>query len=186
MTYREIWQKSRLHVEEGGAVRRPTTWLELFFDLFIVVAVSQLSSQLSSSISWEAVGTFAVQFLAVFWFWVGITFYQERFESEGLENRFFFFFLTACAVGGFLLVVAILEKTPDVRPDEPTDPFWSPLLKLLCAPLALVAGAMCQSSRSLIGALFALLAVQMVYGAWRWFTQKLEVPPAGPGALIAG
>lgn len=402
MAHREIWQKPKLHLEECYSVRRPTSWLELFFDLFIVVAVSQLSSQLSSGISWAAVWTFGVQFGAVFWFWVGITFYQERFESDGLENRFFLFFLMACvagmavfaqhglddyylgffasylsgrifvfglwvraawhnpgpvrfmvnrfaigfaltttmhlgslllsgssrvglfafallieallplswlgvnvklppvstskhperfglfalmvlgetvvavvsglrgarmisypevltaalslplcfgmwwvyfdfigrrpfkpiagvlygwvyahfvlflcvvaagagvlnmiknsgglpqasshwltagAVGGFLLIIAILEKTLDCRPDEPTHPFWSPLLKALAAPMALLAGLYCESSRGLVLCLFLLLAAQMIYGGWRWFTQELDLPPADTSGGIGG
>ncbi|MEI6714813.1 MAG: low temperature requirement protein A [Verrucomicrobiota bacterium] len=402
MAHRDIWQKPLLHLEETRAERRPTTWLELFFDLFIVVAVSQLSSQLSSDITWGGVGVFVVQFLAVFWFWVGITFYQERFESEGLENRFFLFFLMACVAGmsvfaqhgltdyyvgffvsylagrvfvfvmwvraawhnpgpvrpmvarfavgflvstsvhllslsaegstrvtlftsgllievllplswlginsklppvskskhperfglftlvvlgetvvavvsglrgarmityqealtaalalplcfgmwwvyydfigrrpfkaisgvlygwvyahyvlflcvvatgagvlnlikdsggmpqigahwlttgamaGFFLITAILEKTLEATPDEPTDPLWSPLLKALAAPVAVGIGFWQDSARGLMGWLGVLLAVQMAYGAWRWFTQELNPPAEDTGTGISG
>ncbi len=43
MARRTLWQIPSLHTEAESGQHRKVTWLELFFDLFFVVGVSQLS-----------------------------------------------------------------------------------------------------------------------------------------------
>jgi low temperature requirement protein LtrA len=91
MARREIWQKPVLHNEEAQALERRVGWLELFYDLFLVVTISQLSQALQTHVSWEGLRSYVLLFAAVFWMWNGWVFYNERFETTGLENRLFFF-----------------------------------------------------------------------------------------------
>lgn len=99
MARRRWWQTPSLRHDEEHSRHRPVTWLELFFDLFLVVAVSQLSHQLSQDVTWGGLRDFVAQFLPLFWVWLGITYYQERFETEGLENRLILFTAMLCVAG---------------------------------------------------------------------------------------
>ncbi len=80
-----------LRTDEEEAKHRRVSWLELFYDLFFVVIISRLSHELVAHISWTGVFSFLFLFVAVWWVWIGSTYYNERFETEGLENRIFFF-----------------------------------------------------------------------------------------------
>lgn len=55
------------------------------------MVISRLAQHLASHLSVGGVVGFAVQFVAVFWVWNAFTYYTERFESDGLENRLFAF-----------------------------------------------------------------------------------------------
>lgn len=84
---RGAWQRPALRTDEEFDQHRAVGWLELFFDLVFVVVISRLAHHLASHVDTEGVVGFAVQFLAVFWVWNSFTYYAERFESDGLENR---------------------------------------------------------------------------------------------------
>ena len=84
---RQIWQRPALRTDEDFEQHRGVGSLELFFDLVFVVVISRLADHLLGHHDPGDVLGFAVQFLAVFWVWNGFTFYTERFESDGLENR---------------------------------------------------------------------------------------------------
>jgi len=85
------WQRPALRTDEEFEQHRAVSSLELFFDLVFVVVISRLAHHLAGHVGVEGVVTFTVQFLAVFWVWNAFTYYAERFESEGLENRLFTF-----------------------------------------------------------------------------------------------
>jgi low temperature requirement protein LtrA len=88
MTERRLmWQRPELRRDEDFDKSRSVGSLELFFDLVFVVVISRLADHLGGHHGPMDVLRFAVQFLAVFWVWNGFTFYTERFESDGLENR---------------------------------------------------------------------------------------------------
>jgi low temperature requirement protein LtrA len=91
MARRQFWQLPALHREEEHAKHRPVTWIELFLDLFVVVAVAQLAHPLHDATGARDLGMFVAQFGLLLWVWVGLTYYQERFETEGLENRVILF-----------------------------------------------------------------------------------------------
>jgi low temperature requirement protein LtrA len=84
---RKAWQRPALRADEELDQDRPVSNLELFSDLVFVVVISRLAHHLEQHVDAAGVGTFAVLFLAVFWVWNGSTYYAERFESDGLENR---------------------------------------------------------------------------------------------------
>lgn len=88
---RRAWQRPALRTDEEFEQHRPVSWLELFFDLVFVVVISRLAHHLAGHLDAAGVVTFVVQFLAVFWVWNAFTYYTERFESDGLENRLFAF-----------------------------------------------------------------------------------------------
>jgi low temperature requirement protein LtrA len=80
------WEKPVLR--DDGDHHRPVGWVELFFDLVFVVIVAVLAGNLESG---DSLLDFVLQFMAVFWVWNAFTYYTERFESHGLENRLFTF-----------------------------------------------------------------------------------------------
>jgi low temperature requirement protein LtrA len=83
---RGVWQRPELRQDRG--VHRSVGWLELFFDLIFVVIIAVLAASLADG---NSLIRFAIQFLAVFWVWNGFTYYTERFESGGVDNRLFTF-----------------------------------------------------------------------------------------------
>lgn len=88
---RRAWQRPALRTDEEFDRHRPVSWLELFFDLVFVVVIARLAHHLAGHLDVEGVVQFVVLFLAVFWVWNAFTYYNERFESEGLDNRLFTF-----------------------------------------------------------------------------------------------
>lgn len=81
-------QPPRLRVgERNETEHRHATWLELFYDLVFVVAVSQLAHNLSKDISWMGFLSFAALFVPVWWAWIGATFYANRFDTDNVIRR---------------------------------------------------------------------------------------------------
>lgn len=77
----------RLRIGEEIEEERRTTWLELFYDLVFVVAVSQLAHNLKEDISLSGVFGFVVLFIPVWWSWIGTTLYANRFDSDDVGHR---------------------------------------------------------------------------------------------------
>jgi low temperature requirement protein LtrA len=102
MAKREWWQKPYLRKDEEFELHRAVTWLELFFDLVFVVVIARLAHNLAGDITVSGTLTFIFMFIPVWWVWNAATYYTERFESEGLENRFFTF-LKMIAVAGMAI-----------------------------------------------------------------------------------
>jgi low temperature requirement protein LtrA len=99
MSRRRVFEIPSLHFEEERDEHRKVTWLELFFDLFFVVTIAQLTHALSAHPTWIDFFKFVVLFIPVWWVWIGFTYYNERFESGGLENRLFTFGLMIPVIG---------------------------------------------------------------------------------------
>ena len=76
----------RIYDAENGQPRH-ATWLELFYDLVFVVAVSQLAHKLSSNVSWRGFLEYAGLFAPLWWTWIGTTFYANRFDSDDPIRR---------------------------------------------------------------------------------------------------
>jgi low temperature requirement protein LtrA len=66
---------------------RRATWSELFCDLAYVVAVAQVAHGLKQAPTAAGVAAFAVLFVPVWWSWIGITFYADRFDSDNVVDR---------------------------------------------------------------------------------------------------
>ncbi len=76
----------RIYDTEKEKPRR-ATWLELFYDLVFVVAVSQLAHELSEDVSWHGFWAYAGLFVPLWWTWIGTTFYANRFDSDDPIRR---------------------------------------------------------------------------------------------------
>jgi low temperature requirement protein LtrA len=77
----------RLRIDESEESERRATWLELFYDLVFVVAVSQLAHNLEEDISISGFLGFLILFIPVWWSWIGTTMYANRFDSDDIGRR---------------------------------------------------------------------------------------------------
>jgi low temperature requirement protein LtrA len=68
---------------------RHATWLELFYDLVFIVAVSQLAHKISADVTLKGFLNFVALFVPVWWTWIGTTFYANRFNNDGAIHRIF-------------------------------------------------------------------------------------------------
>ena len=93
-----------LEDEEGG--ERHATWLELFFDLVFVVAIAQLADGLAEDPSVHGFLVFAGLFVAVWWAWVGYTFYADRFDTDDPPQRILM-------LAGMFTVAVLASVIPD-------------------------------------------------------------------------
>jgi low temperature requirement protein LtrA len=67
---------------------RKATWLELFFDLVFVVAITALGHRLADHPDWIGLLQFLGLLAPVWWCWVGHTVYANRFDSDDVPYRF--------------------------------------------------------------------------------------------------
>ena len=84
---RAIFQPPKLRREECEEGERSATWLELFFDLIFVVAIAQLAHVFQAEFTFAGLAKLAILFVPVWWCWVGATFYDTRFDNDGLVDR---------------------------------------------------------------------------------------------------
>lgn len=82
-----LWQPPRLRRDGEGPSERRATWLELFYDLVFVAAIGQLAHYLSGHLSGEGLASFGLFFIAIWWCWVGATFYATRFDNDAIPDR---------------------------------------------------------------------------------------------------
>ncbi|MER3490832.1 MAG: low temperature requirement protein A [Mastigocladus sp. ERB_26_2] len=80
-------QPPRLRIGEDSEEERHATWLELFYDLVFVVAVSQLAHNLKENVSLAGYLGFVFLFIPVWWSWIGTTMYANRFDSDDIGRR---------------------------------------------------------------------------------------------------
>ncbi|BAZ69874.1 MAG: low temperature requirement protein A [Pelatocladus maniniholoensis HA4357-MV3] len=81
-------QPPRLRISENDEEERRATWLELFYDLVFVVAVSELAHNLKEDVSISGYLGFIFLFIPVWWSWIGNTMYANRFDSDDIGRRF--------------------------------------------------------------------------------------------------
>ena len=86
-TQRRRRPRQRLLTLDYEASERHASWLELFFDLVYVFAVSKVAAILVDSPDIYGFLKYLVLFVPVWWSWVGFTFYADRFESDEIEYR---------------------------------------------------------------------------------------------------
>jgi low temperature requirement protein LtrA len=70
------------HFEE-----RRISWLELFFDLVYVIAISRITHHLAMNMSLEGFLQYACLFILIFWGWLNGSLYYDIHGSEGLRTR---------------------------------------------------------------------------------------------------
>jgi low temperature requirement protein LtrA len=82
---------------------RQTSWLELLFDLSIVVAVAQSSHQLEHALAEgrvaEGLVGYLIVFAAIWWAWMAFTWFGNVFDSDDVPYRLFTFVMIAGSLG---------------------------------------------------------------------------------------
>ena len=63
------------------------SWLELFYDLVFVAAVSQLGTHLGKTLSLSGLWVYVAMFVPVWWCWSGSTNFASRYQLPELTNR---------------------------------------------------------------------------------------------------
>lgn len=66
---------------------RKISWLELFYDLVYVIAISKITHHLSSHISLSGFFEYASLFILVFWGWLNGSLYHDLHGNAGLRTR---------------------------------------------------------------------------------------------------
>ncbi|QSQ22883.1 low temperature requirement protein A [Pyxidicoccus parkwayensis] len=80
-------QVPTLRTGELAHPERRATWTELFFDLMYVVAIARLAHELKQTPTLLGAAAFAGLFVPVWWSWIGVTFYADRFDSDDTADR---------------------------------------------------------------------------------------------------
>ena len=81
-------QPPRLRIGENREQEhRHATWLELFYDLVFVVAVSQVAHNLYADVTISGFFSFIFLFIPIWWAWIGTTLYANRFDSDDIGHR---------------------------------------------------------------------------------------------------
>ncbi len=84
---KNMWEPPRLRTVGEEEEERRATWLELFYDLVFVAAISEVAHYLNGHLSlWGFLG-FVLLFVPIWWAWVGATFYATRFDTDDLGHR---------------------------------------------------------------------------------------------------
>lgn len=79
--------RQRLRTLGRDEGERHASWLELFFDLVFVLAVSKVAAVLVRESDPIGFGKYVALFVPIWWAWIGFTFHADRFESETPEYR---------------------------------------------------------------------------------------------------
>ena len=95
----QFWQKPAETNKIKGSENRRVTWLELYFDIFFVCAIAAAGHVLVADLSLEGIKDFVMVFIPIWWIWIGFTFYNERFETFGIETRLFTFLMMIPVAG---------------------------------------------------------------------------------------
>ena len=95
----------RLRTLAAGEGERHASWLELFFDLVLVVAIAQLAHLFVHHPDWHGAALAGGLFLAVFLAWQGFSFYADRFDTDDLPFR----------IATFAQMLALLALAVQIR-----------------------------------------------------------------------
>ena len=71
----------------SGVHDRKVTWVELFFDLIFVAAVSQVAAPLHEHYSLAELARFMPLFVLIWWAWTGHTLFSTRFSTDDAVQR---------------------------------------------------------------------------------------------------
>ncbi|MFD9337262.1 low temperature requirement protein A [Streptomyces sp. NPDC060028] len=89
---------------------KKVTWSELFFDLVLVFAVTQVSALLHHDHGWAGTGRALIVFVPVYWVWVGNTIHANTHDADRPLNRIALFAAGLC---GLLMALALPEAFGD-------------------------------------------------------------------------
>ncbi|MEP6788749.1 MAG: low temperature requirement protein A [Acidobacteriota bacterium] len=114
MRQRRVVDRPRLRTLEQGVSERHASWLELFFDLVFVLAVSQVAHVLSGHTDLGGFIKYTALFVPIWYTWVGFTFYGDRFETEETAFRVLIFAGMLSVTGLSLALGSAFTVTGDV------------------------------------------------------------------------
>jgi len=106
--------RQRLLTLDSDERERHASWLELFFDLVLVFAVSKVAAIVSQDSSLIGFGKYLILFIMIWWSWVGYTFYADRFESEEAEYRVLTFASMLAIVAFSLTIGGAFSRSGDI------------------------------------------------------------------------
>lgn len=86
-----VQNRLRLRTLDLTDEERHASWLELFFDLVFVLAVSYIAKILAGNSDVSGTLKYIALFVPVWWTWVGFTFYGDRFETDEIAHRVLMF-----------------------------------------------------------------------------------------------
>jgi low temperature requirement protein LtrA len=66
---------------------RKVSWLELFYDLVYIVAVSKITHHFSQNISWLGFLEYASLFILIYWGWLNGSLHHDLHGNQGLRTR---------------------------------------------------------------------------------------------------
>ncbi len=66
---------------------RRVSWLELFYDLVYVIAISRITHHFSLHVTAESFWEYTYLFILIFWGWVNGSLYHDLHGNEGLRTR---------------------------------------------------------------------------------------------------
>jgi len=75
-------QLQRFYNDDSTPNDRRATWLELFFDLVFVVAISGLAHVLHDHLTWSGIISFAALFIPIWWLWIDFSYYADQFDVD--------------------------------------------------------------------------------------------------------
>ncbi|WP_330334708.1 low temperature requirement protein A [Streptomyces sp. NBC_00536] len=88
----------------GNTTEKKVDWAELFFDLVVVFAVTQVSALLHDDHSWAGTGKALLVFVPVYWTWGGTSVYANTHDLGRPLDRLGIFTLGLC---GLLMALAV-------------------------------------------------------------------------------
>ena len=103
------WPRSRAYHDRMKDLKyfdphRHATWLELFFDLMVVVALRDAGEILIETHDGHIAPQQFLQFIALFlplwWIWVGHTIYANRFDTDSRPHRLSTLLIMFLLIGG--------------------------------------------------------------------------------------
>jgi low temperature requirement protein LtrA len=109
MARRKFWQVPKLF--SGGEIERKVNWLELFYDLAFVAAIAQLGHFLHGSNPLFHIGEFVILFIPLWWVWIGSAYYNDYWETFGIETRLMFLGKIIAVAGLGIFITGALEAT---------------------------------------------------------------------------
>ena len=194
------------HFRQRAGQEQRATWLELFFDLVYVFAVTQLSHYLLDHYSWGGAIEMLILLLVVWWAWIYTTWMANWFDPDAVPVRIVLIgvmllsLLMAVAIptafgangllfAGSYVLLQVLRNAFNVVVAEPGSPWrasfqrilaWS----LLVAPLWL-AGALVEGRARLVVWVCAL-ALDYLGPAVRYWTPGLGRSPTTDWSIEGG
>ena len=87
-----MWVSNAVHPPQlwpSNHKQRRATWMELFFDLIFVAAVSEIGKSLSADFTLPGLLRYSFLFILIWWAWSGHTLFTTRFDSDDLVQRIF-------------------------------------------------------------------------------------------------